>query len=219
MKALVGIFGASGFAKEVLPVVRQHLARANNGGSGVVFVDRDAGESVDGVAVISESDFLCDETSRFFVLAIADSRLRQRLHETATASGAKSLSIRANSAEVLGTVELGAGAILCSNTILTSNIRVGRGLHLNLNSYIAHDCNIGNWVTFGPNVACNGNVIVEDHVYIGAGAMIRQGTPKKPLVIGAGAVIGMGAVVTKSVPPGITVIGNPARPLDKNLVS
>ena len=90
---------------------------------------------------------------------------------------------------------------------------MGLGLHLNLNSYIGHDCDIGNWVTFGPNVACNGNVIIEDHVYIGTGALIRQGTPDKPLVIGAGAVIGMGAVVTKSVPPGVTVIGNPARPL------
>jgi acetyltransferase-like isoleucine patch superfamily enzyme len=33
------------------------------------------------------------------------------------------------------------------------------------------------------------------------------------LVIGRGAVVGMGAVVTKSVPPGLTVVGNPARTL------
>ena len=33
------------------------------------------------------------------------------------------------------------------------------------------------------------------------------------MVIGAGAVVGMGAVVTKSVPAGATVIGNPAAPL------
>ena len=41
--------------------------------------------------------------------------------------------------------------------------------------------------------------------------MIRQGSPDSPLVIGAGAVVGMGAVVTKSVPAGAVVIGNPAR--------
>ncbi len=42
--------------------------------------------------------------------------------------------------------------------------------------------------------------ILNDHAYIGTGAVIKQGTPDKPLMIGKGAVVGMGAVVTKSVP-------------------
>jgi len=45
--------------------------------------------------------------------------------------------------------------------------------------------------------------------------MIKEGQPGQPLIIGRGAVVGMGAVVTKSVPPGATVVGNPARPLAK----
>jgi acetyltransferase-like isoleucine patch superfamily enzyme len=58
---------------------------------------------------------------------------------------------------------------------------------------------------------CNGNVRIENHVYIGAGAILRQGTESKPLVIGEGAVVGMGSVVTKDVPANTTVVGNPAR--------
>ena len=73
---------------------------------------------------------------------------------------------------------------------------------------------IGDYVTFAPAVRCNGNIIVKDHAYIGTGAVIKQGTPDKPLVIGEGAVVGMGAVVTKDVPPGVTVVGNPARILE-----
>ena len=74
---------------------------------------------------------------------------------------------------------------------------------------------VGDFVTLAPGVQCNGNVVIEDHAYIGAGAVIKQGQPGKPLVIGSGAMVGMGAVVTKSIPPGITVVGNPARPLQR----
>jgi acetyltransferase-like isoleucine patch superfamily enzyme len=80
---------------------------------------------------------------------------------------------------------------------------------------LAHDCVIGDFVTFAPDVHCNGGVIVEDYAYIGTGAIIKQGTVEKPIVIGRGAVVGMGAAVTKSVAPFTTVVGNPAIALKK----
>jgi len=45
--------------------------------------------------------------------------------------------------------------------------------------------------------------------------VLKQGTDDKPIVIGKGAIVGMGAVVTKSVPPFATVVGNPAAPLER----
>lgn len=98
---------------------------------------------------------------------------------------------------------------------LTSNIKIGRYFHTNIYSYVEHDCQIGDYVTFAPSVKCNGNVVIENNAYIGTGAIIRQGKPGKPLVIGKHAIVGMGAVVTKDVPAGVTVVGNPARPLVK----
>jgi acetyltransferase-like isoleucine patch superfamily enzyme len=74
---------------------------------------------------------------------------------------------------------------------------------------------IGDYVTFAPGVQCNGNVHIGDHAYVGAGAIIRQGKPGEPLRIGVGAIVGMGAVVTHDVAAGMTVVGNPARPLDR----
>lgn len=107
-------------------------------------------------------------------------------------------------------VNIADGACLSPFVTLTSNICIGRGFHANLYSYVEHDCRIGDFVTFAPGVKCNGNVTIGDRAYIGAGAVIRQG-----LTIGAGAVVGMGAVVTRDVPAGVTVVGNPARPLIK----
>ncbi|WP_396153183.1 acyltransferase [Flavobacterium sp.] len=51
-----------------------------------------------------------------------------------------------------------------------------------------------------------GNVVIEDNVFIGMNALII-----KPITIGKGSVIGAGAVVTKDVPPGTIVGGNPAK--------
>ncbi len=116
------------------------------------------------------------------------------------------LSARSATHVEMDEVEIGEGALLSPYTTVTSNIRIGRHFHLNLYSYVEHDCMIGDFVTFAPSVRCNGNVRIGDGAYVGSGAVIRQG-----LRIGAGATVGMGAVVTKDVPAGETWIGNPAR--------
>ena len=108
-------------------------------------------------------------------------------------------------------VVIGEGAIFCDFTMVTANAVIGRHFHCNIYAYVAHDCVIGDFVTLAPRVSINGNTVIEDDVYIGTGAILRNGVKGRPLRIGRGATIGMGAVVTKDVPPGVTVVGNPAR--------
>lgn len=211
MTELIGVFGASGFAREVMPLVRAQL----NPGQRAVFVDRADAPPLNGHEVWAEDRFLADPAARHFVVAIAEMPLRQRLWSAARAAGLTPYAVRANSCEIQDETRIGPGAILCAFTSVNSNAVIGEGLHLNIYSYIAHDCVIGDFVTFAPRVSCNGNIAIGDGAYIGTGAVLRQGRPDKPLTIGAGAVIGMGAVVTRDVPPGVTVIGNPARPMER----
>jgi acetyltransferase-like isoleucine patch superfamily enzyme len=105
------------------------------------------------------------------------------------------------------------GLVQCPFSTVSSRAQVGRYVHVNFGCYVAHDCEIGDFVTLAPAAQCLGRVHVGRHAFVGAGAIIRQGTRERPRKIGAGAVIGMGAVVLEDVAPGETVVGNPARVL------
>lgn len=162
-----------------------------------------------GLPVLSPDELTSDDQ---VVIAIANSRVRQQIAERLKAREGTLISPTA----LIGrNVEIGPGAVICDLTIVTASAVIGRHFHSNIYSYVAQDCVIGDYVTFAPRVCCNGNVHVHDHAYVGTGAVLKQGTPEKPLVIGEGAVVGMGAVVTRDVAPFTTVVGNPARPLEK----
>lgn len=212
------IFGASGFGREVIPLASQQLQPALNAGEAdLVFVDdHPPAPQVNGHRVLTTAQWMAEPaSSRYVCIAIANSQTRQRLAQQCAAEGMVVFEVRAGNVVQMEEVQLGEGAILSPFVTLTSNIRIGRHFHANLYSYVAHDCVVGDFVTFAPGVKCNGNVVIEDHAYIGTGAVIKQGQPGQPLVIGRGAVVGMGAVVIKSVPAGATVVGNPARVMDK----
>lgn len=213
MTRLIGIYGASGFGREVAPLVK--LAQ---GGDTIVFIDDQSNaEALNGLPVWGFDRFAREPANyRSAVIAIADAKIREKLDARCRDAGVEALTVRHPSVVEFDDVQIDEGAVLCSFVTLTSNVRIGRCFHANIYSYVAHDCVIGDYVTFAPSVHCNGNVHVHDHAYIGTGAIIRQGTPDRPIVIGAGAVVGMGAVVTKDVPAGVTVVGNPARPLIKS---
>lgn len=202
----IAIYGAGGQGRESASV-------ALRSGLHPVMVSDDARQHgwLGGVQVVGIEDV---EVECPVVVAIADIAARRRVVAKVEALGLRFGSLLSPTSVTLGSPVIGPGAVI-GDFAVVSDARIGRHLHANVYTYIAHDCIIGDFVTFAPNVSCSGNVLIEDDVYVGAGAVLRQGTPDKPLRIGRGAVIGMGAVVTKDVPPGVVVVGNPARVMER----
>jgi len=215
---IYAVSGVGGCGRGVMPLVREQAQLLDMPLDRLVFVDDDQRyKTINGYKVITFSQFTEVEASEHkVVIAIADSNVRKKQAERFSNYGIRPLSVTASNVVIMDDVQIGEGAILSPFVTLTSNIRIGQHFQANIYSYVEHDCMIGDFVTFAPGAKCNGNIVIEDHAYIGAGAVIKQGKPGKPLVIGAGATLGMGAVVTKSVPPGATVVGNPAKELIKD---
>jgi acetyltransferase-like isoleucine patch superfamily enzyme len=165
---LYGIVGAGGFGREVMPVALDMLTMAHQAPNFEIVFVVEYGDTnpVNGPRVITADEFLASNEKKHFNIAIADHQVRERIAKTFIAGGALPFSISAHNSVCMSGNEIGEGAILCPFTTITSNARIGKFFHANIYSYVAHDCQIGDFVTFAPNVHCNGRVIIENYALL-----------------------------------------------------
>ena len=125
--------------------------------------------------------------------------------------GLKLLTVIHRAAFVAVDAQVGEGCQIMAQAAVCTHVRLGSGVIVNTAASVDHDCIIGSGAHIAPGARLAGEVIVDERAFIGVGAIVL---PR--LHIGEGAIVGAGAVVTKSVRPGVTVIGSPARPHQAN---
>ena len=130
---------------------------------------------------------------------------KARLTEPLLKAGAEFITFVHPSVMLGGRMKLGQGVILCPGVMLTCDIMLGDFVTINLGTTIGHDVTLGDWTTVSSQCDLTGHVKVAERVFIGSKASV---IPSRK--IGAGALVGAGAVVFRDVPPGATVMGNPA---------
>lgn len=202
------IVGAGGFGREVLNVV-DAVNRYENRWRFLGFID-DGEPDVEllearGAQHLGTLDELA-ELDAAYVIGIGNPVARRAVAERCDSYGLSAADLVHPCCELGRDVTFGAGLIATVNTVVTTNVVMGRHVHLNLNSTVGHDCRLGDYVTINPGANISGSVTLGDSVTIGTGASVIQGKS-----IGHGSTIGAGAAVVTDIAPNSIAVGVPAR--------
>jgi len=213
----IAVLGAGGFAREVRWFIEE-IARAEHPGgqpfvfAGYVVSDMNRLTERDSTAeVVGDVDWLLSHRSEVDALAIGIGTPGPRLSVSAALEAEFPAEcwprlIHPSVIYDADSCSLGHGVILCPGTVMTVNVRIEPYAMVNFGSTVGHESTIGRGTVINPGANIGGGVELGPRVLVGAGAQVLQ-----YLSVGEGATVGAGAVVTRSVGPGQTVVGVPAR--------
>ena len=106
---------------------------------------------------------------------------------------------------LMGNVEIGEGSFIGANSILTTDIKLGKHAILNRGNHIGHDSVIGDYFSAMPGAIVSGDVTIYDCVYLGTNSSIKE-----KLTIAGNSTIGLNSGVVKDITFSGTYGGTPA---------
>jgi sugar O-acyltransferase (sialic acid O-acetyltransferase NeuD family) len=208
------VVGAGGFGREVIDIIDAINASAGSTQWNLVGVVDDAPSEVN-LARLSKRgvEFLgaTDEPLRWldrvsYTVGVGSPRARRSLAEKYDGAGLRAATLVHPTVTRGSDVRIGDGSVLCAGVRLTTNIGLGRHVHLNLNATVGHDTTLGDYVSVNPLASVSGDCSIESGVLIGVAGVILNG-----LTVGANSTVGGSACVVRSVPSNVVVKGIPAR--------
>jgi sugar O-acyltransferase (sialic acid O-acetyltransferase NeuD family) len=208
----IAIYGAGGFGREVKLIIDQLIQKGESFEFLGYFDDKDKSREL-GDHYLGNLDSLNKWKEELqLVIAIGSSTHRKNI-AAGIANEKISFPILISPYAIFNGLEevyIEKGCIICAGANLTTNIKIGAFSVINLNATIGHDAVLSSFVSIMPGVNIAGEVTLKESVYVGSGANILNS-----VTIEHDTIVGSGAVVTSSCGAHETLIGIPAKKLEK----
>jgi len=207
------ILGASGLAKEFFHYIKRCKPTIND----FIFVnDLNDGQysiNIEGIEypVIKNWDF---ETKYDFIVAVGNPKIKKILINKALESGLKPMETIIDPSAIVLTDKsnIGIGGMISPGCVVTTNIKIGDYVTLNLNTTVGHDTSIGDYCTTNPGVHLSGEIKIGESNEFGTGSILRD-----RITIGSNKTFGAQTAVVKSIENDFieTYVGVPSKKLIK----
>jgi sugar O-acyltransferase (sialic acid O-acetyltransferase NeuD family) len=210
MNAPLLLVAASGLAREVLAVCE------SSGRSVLGVLDDDhakAGTALGTATVLGPLERVLNHPDAELLLCAGKGSVRRDLAVRLAALGVgddRYGTVVDPSVRVPQSCSVGVGSILLGGVVLTADVRLGRHVVCMPHVTLTHDDDLADYVTLTAGVSLGGGVTVGEAAYIGMNASVRE-----QRTVGAGCVLGMGAVLISNQPSGTVYAGVPAQQIGK----
>jgi sugar O-acyltransferase (sialic acid O-acetyltransferase NeuD family) len=209
----LAIYGAGGLGREIALMIAQ-INRKERSWTLEGFYDDGVskGSVIDGLPVLGAMEDLNQRKEPLaLAVAIADPQIRKSVADRITNENVNFPVLIHPDANPGGEDNyFGRGTIITAGCILTTGIVTGEFTIINLLSTIGHDVKLGSFTIVMPGCNISGNVQIGECSLIGTGAKVLQN-----LTLGKNCTVGAGAIVTKDFGDDVTVVGIPARKVNK----
>ncbi len=211
---ILGIYGAGGLGREVYElasVINAHDRRWNK----IIFIDdSDDVKDLRKVPIIDYKNLIdIDSKEEIEIcIGIGEPEVREKIYKKLVNENINISTLVHPDVKIPDSTKIGEGTIICKFVSITCDIDIGENVYVHPMACIGHDAKVGDHSIVSSFVDIAGDCILGHKTFLAIGVILKQG-----IKIGSNAIVGLGSVVHNDIPDSVIALGNPARPMKKNI--